>query len=145
MSLFVTRENDRCMRDNKYPFQNLYQFWSTTFLAYSLYSREYYAYKDVWHLIFGDEREESNRYDRNGWWTCSIYLEEIGCETPAISKLSYSRCCDWKVHKPRCWVWPGYMCSVYFVFQDSRITTWFKKTLEKLDNSINVIVEKCVN
>ena len=32
----------------------------------------------------------------------------------------------------------------YNFYGDSRITTWLKKGLEKLDNSLNVNVEECV-
>ena len=36
-----------------------------------------------------------------------------------------------------------YLLGTFFD-ADSTLTTWFKKALEKLDNSLNVKVEKCV-
>ena len=91
----------------------------------SSYSKGYYAYKNVWHPIVGDEsliceQEKTNEYDRNAvpimFDDCiskkvvqhvPFNWSKLAPKIPAVSKLSYLPRRDWKANELRCWIWPG--------------------------------------
>ena len=59
-----------------------------------------------------------------------------------VSKSSYSRRCKSELTEVLD-LTRKYLLTIFF-HGDSRVRTWFKRALEKSDNSLNVKVEKCV-
>ena len=92
---------------------------SFNMFTYSPYSTGYHSYKDVRRPIVGDEsliceQKETNAYDRNVVFTSfddCISKKVVGMfrliwgQIPPVSKLSYSRRCDWKASETRSWIW----------------------------------------
>ena len=62
--------------------------------------------------------------------------ENISHQILAVSKSSYSCCYDWKAGELRCWFGQEMLVD-YILYEDSRVTTCFKKALEKLGYTLN--------
>ena len=126
---------------------------------YSSFSRGYYVYKDVWISITEDdsltcEREEHNENDKIAvaivWDDC--FSKKIVGHVPlnwskVASKFLWltNHSCrgDWKESQLWCWIRTQNTCKLFF-YGNTRVITWVKNSLEKLDNEFHIKVKKCV-